>query len=70
MSVMLELLFRTRGPETVHHFNEQCKKPMQVQRDLLLGMLHRNANTAIGRKLDFASIHSLEDFRRKVPIMD
>ncbi len=70
MSVMIELLFRTRGPETVHHFSKQCKNPMQVQWDLLRGMLHRNADTAIGRKLNFASIQSLEDFRRKVPIMD
>ena len=70
MSVMIELLFRTRGHETVNHFNDQCKKPMQVQRDLLLKMLNRNADTAIGRKLSFDAIESLADFRDKVPIMD
>ena len=70
MSVMIELLFRTRGPETVHHFNRQCRNPMQVQEQLLMGLLKRNSDTAIGRKLDFASVTSLEDFRKKIPIME
>jgi hypothetical protein len=70
MSVMIELLFRTRGPETVHHFNKQCKHPMQTQQQLLLDMLKRNGDTAIGRKLGFASISSVEDFRKTIPIMD
>lgn len=69
MSVMIELLFRTRGPETVHHFNQQCKNPMQVQEQLLLGMLRRNRDTAIGRKYDFGSITSIDDFQEKVPIL-
>ena len=70
MSVMIELLFRTTGPETVHHFNQQCKHPMDTQEKLLLGMLKRNSDTAIGRKYDFASISSIEDFQQKVPILD
>lgn len=70
MSVMIELLFRTRGPETVHHFNKQCKSPMQTQQQLLLDMLKRNSDTAIGRKLGFTSISSIEDFRKTIPIMD
>ena len=69
MSVMIELLFRTQGPETVHHFNHQCKNPLRVQEDLLLGMLHRNKDTSIGRKYGFESIKSIDDFREKVPIM-
>ena len=70
MSVMIELLFRTRGPETVHHFNRQCKDPMGTQEQLLMGMLRRNSETAIGRKLGFASIKSIDDFRKKIPVMD
>lgn len=70
MSMMIELLFRTTGPETVHHFNNQCKNPMQVQADLLLGMLKRNSDTEIGRRFDFASITSIEDFRKNIPILD
>ena len=70
MSVMIELLFRTTGPETVNHFNQQCKHPMDTQEKLLLGMLKRNSDTAIGRKYDFASISSIEDFQQKVPILD
>ncbi len=70
MSVMIELLFRTRGPETVRHFNRQCKRPMEIQEQLLTGLIGRNSETAIGRKYDFASITSIEDFRKKIPIMD
>jgi hypothetical protein len=67
---MIELLFRTRGPETVHHFNRQCKHPILTQQQLLLDMLERNSDTAIGRKYDFASISSIEDFKKTIPIMD
>ena len=70
MSVMIELLFRTRGPETVHHFNQQCKTPLQVQEKLLLGMIDRNRDTAFGRKYDFESIKSIDYFRKNVPILD
>jgi hypothetical protein len=31
MSLMVELLFKTTGTETVHHFNHQCKHPMDAQ---------------------------------------
>lgn len=70
MSVMIELLFRTTGPETVHRFNQQCKQPMSVQEKLLLGMLERNADTEIGRRFGFADIRSVKDFQERVPILD
>ena len=35
-----------------------------------MGMLRRNSETAIGRKLGFASIKSVDDFRKSIPIMD
>lgn len=70
MSVMIELLFRTRGPETVRRFNQQCKHPMKVQEKLLLGMLKRNADTEIGRRFGFDGINSVKDFQERVPILD
>lgn len=70
MSVMIELLFRTTGPETVHHFNHQCKNPLEVQERLLLRMMDRNQDTAFGRKFGFDTIKSIDDFRKKVPILE
>ncbi|KNZ40332.1 GH3 auxin-responsive promoter family protein [Acetobacterium bakii] len=36
----------------------------------LLRLLHKNRNTAYGKKYHFAEIHSYDDFRRRVPLSD
>jgi len=43
---------------------------MDTQEKLLIAMLKRNSDTAIGKKYDFSSISSIEDFRKNVPILD
>jgi hypothetical protein len=70
MSILIELMFKSTGAKTVHHFNQQCKQPMDIQEELLLSMLKRNSDTEIGKKYDFASINSIEDYRKKVPVLD
>lgn len=69
MRRIIELLFKTTGAKTVRRFNKLCKQPMDTQRKLLLGMIKRNSDTEIGRKYDFAAISTVEDFRKKVPIL-
>ncbi len=40
----------------------------RVQTDYLMGLLHRNAQTAYGKKYGFSGIHSYEEFARNVPL--
>ena len=42
--------------------------PMKAQEDFLMGLLRDNKDTEFGRKYDFASIHSIEEYRRRVPV--
>ena len=43
--------------------------PMKTQEDFLMGLLCDNKDTEFGRKYDFASIHSIEEYRRRVPVI-
>ena len=44
--------------------------PDSIQEDLLLDLLKDNSDTCIGQKYDFSSIHSVEEYRERVPITD
>lgn len=70
MSILINLLLKTTGHEVVHHFDQQCKHPIETQRKLLLGILEKNRDTAIGQKYDFSSISSIKGFQKAVPMMD
>ncbi|GAA2520167.1 GH3 auxin-responsive promoter family protein [Streptomyces levis] len=49
-------------------FLAALEHPEQVQRDLLAGILERNAGTAFGREHGLARVRTLDDLRRAVPI--
>lgn len=46
------------------------RDPMAVQRRTLLALLRRASNTAWGRKFDYASIRSIAEYQRRVPIQN
>lgn len=48
--------------------NKICGDSERVQKELLLSLVKRNADTEYGRKYDFSGIDSLEDYRRRVPL--
>lgn len=56
------------GEVTLAKFERTSKNPMKAQRKLLNKIIRKNKNCELGKKLDFANIHSLEDFRSKVPL--
>ncbi|MDP2339594.1 MAG: GH3 auxin-responsive promoter family protein [Deltaproteobacteria bacterium] len=56
---------RTTGQVTA-----ACADPRGTQTRRLLDITTRNANTERGRALGFSSIHSLEDWRAKIPLCD
>lgn len=55
---------------SVYHsvVNEETKNPGQLQEKLLMDLLKDNADTEYGKKYDFANIHTVEEYRRKVPV--
>ena len=49
-------------------FSRAARHPQQTQWRLLETMLRREAETGFGKDHDFRGIHSVEDFRKQVPI--
>ena len=49
-------------------FERLCGHPETIQTELLLRILRRQARTAFGRDHGFASIRTLADYRRQVPV--
>lgn len=50
-------------------FEAAAKHPFETQKKLLLDIIQKNANTEYGKRYDFASIRSIEDYQAKVPII-
>ncbi len=51
-----------------HQIELFLKYPNEVQNELLLDLIETAKDTQIGRQYDFASIHSYETFKERVPI--
>src|SRR4051812_27799723 len=66
-SVVQSVLERSAARDLLT-FSQATKDPTTVQRDLLFEILRREHPTAFGRDHGFGDIHSLEDYRRQVPI--
>ncbi|HEY8925943.1 MAG TPA: GH3 auxin-responsive promoter family protein, partial [Polyangia bacterium] len=70
MITRAKLLFDLIGPRTLARFDARCRHPMQEQEKLLRALLHENADTAFGRRHEFASIDSLSAFQKRVPLTE
>jgi len=51
-------------------FADALRDPERAQRELLLSILGRNAGCEYGRRHDFASIRTIDEYRARVPIVD
>lgn len=56
------------GEVTLAKFERTSKNPMKAQQKLLNKIIKKNKNCELGKKLGFADIHSMEEFREKVPL--
>lgn len=56
------------GIEIKKQFDENAKRPMERNTELLMEILHDNKDTAYGKKYDFEHISSVEEFQKKVPV--
>jgi hypothetical protein len=57
------------GKQSARRFDEATRDPRRTQTELLLGMLRKNADTEYGRRYNFASINSIADYQKQVPLI-
>ncbi len=68
---IIKMVNETRWSDglVVHNrLNEITYDPMRSQDEFVMRLIRENANTAYGLKMNFNSIHGLNDFRRFVPV--
>ena len=47
---------------------EESKRPMEIQEKFLMQLIRDNENTEYGKEHGFKDIHSIEDYRRMIPV--
>jgi hypothetical protein len=65
---ILARLARRHARRVRQAFQEMTARPAEVQRERLFAQIARERDTAFGRDHHFASIRSVDDFRRNVPV--
>lgn len=58
-----------QGLAVLKEFMEETKRPMELTTELLMKLLDDNKDTEYGKKYDFANIHTIEDYQKKVPVV-
>ena len=73
---MHRLLYRTLNHvilsgfrSAAREFEHALAEPEQPQRQILLQLLERNANSLYGKKHGFASIRSVQEYQQRVPVV-
>ena len=59
-----------KNQQILAHFEQITMTPMEVQKKLLLDLLQEHKDTEYGRKYGFADIHSIEEYRQRVPLTE
>ena len=59
-----------KGKKACKHLDKITQHPMQTQEAWLMTLLDDNKDTEYGRKYGFKDIHSIEDFRKAVPLSE
>ena len=64
---LIDLIFVHKGNKALKDIERQSLDPRKANEELLLKILKENQNTEYGRKYGFKDIHSIEEYRQKVP---
>ena len=70
MEALLAAGLRVREWWPTHRFERAAAAPERAQAVMLQALLHRNAETAFGRKHGFGAIRTVAEYRRAVPLRD
>jgi hypothetical protein len=66
---LIGLIINLTAKGSARRFEAAAKDPFNTQRQLLMDIVRKNANTEYGKRYDFANIKSIEDYQQKVPII-
>lgn len=69
--VMNEVIMKTlisRGRKAMRELDENSRNAVAISEKLLMKLLDENKDTEYGKKYGFADIHSVDDYREKVPL--
>ena len=69
-STQLAQQFQDRCANAREHLLKAAHNPETTQNDLLHTLIRRNVETAFGKEHDFATLRTVADFQRAVPIRD
>ncbi len=58
----------SRGKKAMRELDSNSKEAVAISERVLLKLLEDNKDTAYGKKYDFANIHSIDEYRAKVPL--
>ena len=64
---LIDIIFVHKGRKALKDIEKSSHNPRRANEDLLLKILKENKDTEYGKKYDFANIHSIEEYRQKVP---
>ena len=56
------------GDISLWEINHFTKDPLKAQKNVLKKIVRRNKNCELGKKLNLADVHSIEDYQRIVPL--
>ena len=65
--VFIDSILVGMGLQTLAEMEEYSKTPDKSNEELLMRILRDNENTEYGKKYGFKDIHSIEEYREKVP---
>jgi len=57
------------GKQAARRFDAATRDPLRTQSELLLNMVRKNADTEYGRRYGFASIKTVADYQKQVPVV-
>jgi len=68
ISNIIMRIIALKGKISLRDLNNFSKDPMKVNYNLLMKILRENKDTEYGKLHNFENIHSVEDFRKNVPV--
>ena len=68
--IVVDQVLYYQGRNAISDIEKASKDPLKANEELLLRILKDNENTEYGKKYGFGEIHSIDEYRRKVPFTD
>jgi len=70
MAFLIKLVFGSTTGRTLRQFRDACRDPVSAQKQTLDTILLQNASSPFGKRYGFASVNSVNDYQKAVPLGD